>query len=147
MSFMGSEFLESHHLLYTPSILFGLPPSECSKPVWVFHLRECLTLLAMPDTSFRFMQLCDSVGLRPTVQSPLIKSPILVFDPNHAPTPMKCDVPKHMRCKLMPCPTCNECHMDNINHKIYLVSWTIISHAYNFQNKHSFNVNTFGHTY
>ena len=38
-------------------------------------------------------------------------------------------------CKLMPCPTCNECHMDNINHTIYLVSWTIISHAYNFQKK------------
>ena len=50
-------------------------------------------------------------------------------------------------CKLMPCPTCNECHMDNINHTIYLVSWTIISHAYSFQNKHSLNVNTFEHTY
>ena len=91
---------------------------------------------------FRFMQPCHSVGLRPTVSSPLIKSPISVFDPNHAPTPMKCDVPVHMQCnvplQINATSHCNEYHMDNINHTIYLVSWTIISHAYNFKSKHSF---------
>ena len=91
-----------------------------------------------PTQVFLFMQPCDSTGIRPTVPSPLIKSPNSVFDPNHAPTLMKCNVPVHMQCKLMSYPTYNECHMDNINHAIYLVSWIIISYAYNFENKHSF---------
>ena len=48
-------------------------------------------------------------------------------------------------CMLMSCPTCNGCQMDNINHTIYLVSWTIISHAYNFQLNIHNNVNTLTH--
>ena len=54
-------------------------------------------------------------------------------------------------CMLMSCHICNECHMDNINHTFYHVSWTIISHAYNFQiNTHqcqyiSTHISTFHH--
>ena len=95
-----------------------------------------------PTQVFRFMQPCDFVGLRPTVLSPHTKSPIMVFDSNYAPTPMKCDVLVHdamqcVICMLMPCSTCTECHMEHINHTIYLV------HVYNFQINIHNNVNTF----
>ena len=63
-------------------------------------------------------------------------------DSNHALTPMKCDVPVICNVmhhyKSMSCHICNECHINNINHTLCHVSWTIILHAYNFQNKHSF---------
>ena len=65
-------------------------------------------------------------------------------DSYHALTPMSCNVPMHkcnaMRhCMSIPCHICDECYMDNTNHTFYHVSWTIISKAYNFQNKHSSN--------
>ena len=47
-----------------------------------------------------------------------------------------CNVMHH--CMSMSCHICNECHMDNINHTLCHVSWTIIVYAYNFENKHSF---------
>ena len=56
MSFVGSGFLESHRRLYTPSTLFFLlSPSECSKPVRVFHPWECLALLAITRHMFSLL--------------------------------------------------------------------------------------------
>ena len=102
------DFWESHHRLRIPSTLFGFSPSECSKAVRVFHLRECLALLVI--TRHMFFVSCnrETIGLRPTVPSPLIKSSISLFDLNHAPTPMKCNVPVHMQCNtplhvMQPC--------------------------------------------
>ena len=54
MSFVGSGFLESHRRLH---FIFGLSLSEFSKPVRVFHPRECLALLAI--TRHKFSVLCN----------------------------------------------------------------------------------------
>ena len=103
VSFVGSGFLESHRRLRTLSTLFGLSPSECSKLVEVFLLEEVSNPSYYYSTQvFRFIQPCDFVELRPTVPSPPTKSLIVVLDSNHAPTPMKCDVPVYdaMQCAI-----------------------------------------------
>ena len=66
VSFVDSGFLESHHRLRTSSTLFGLSSSECSKPVLVFHSRECLDLLAI--TRHKFFLLYNRATLLDFVQ-------------------------------------------------------------------------------
>ena len=46
----------------------------------------------------------------------------------------------------MSCHISTECHMDNSNHTIHHVSWTIILNVYNFQ-LNSYHVDIFMHTY
>ena len=46
-----------------------------------------------------------------------------------------CNVIRH--CMSMSRYICDECHIDNLIHTFYHISWTIIFHAYNLQNKHS----------
>ena len=66
VSFVGSGFLESHRRIRTPSTLFGLSPSQCGKPVRVFHPREFLALLAI--TRHKFSILCIRFTLLDFVQ-------------------------------------------------------------------------------
>ena len=66
VSFVGSGFLESHRRLLMPSTLFGLSPSESSKPVRVFHPRQCLALLA--STRHKFSISCNRATLLDFVQ-------------------------------------------------------------------------------
>ena len=50
--------------------LVGISPSNVFEPVWVFHQRENLALLAITHyTFFLVMKSCDSVGRRLTVSS------------------------------------------------------------------------------
>ena len=61
VSFVGSGFLESHHRLCTPSTLFGLSLSKCSKPVRVFHPGECLALLTITRHKFSILYNCATL--------------------------------------------------------------------------------------
>ena len=66
------------------------------------------------------------------------QSPSMVIDHNHALTPSQCDVPVHLHnasLHVISCHMYNECYMDNSNHTIHHVLWTIISKTYNFQIK------------
>ena len=64
----------------------------------------------------------------------------MVIDHNHALTPIQSDVLVHMQCNallhVISCHIYHECYMDNSNHTIHHVLWTIISKTYNFQIKH-----------
>ena len=138
MFFVGIEFSGSHRRLCTPSDTFWTFTVGVSEPVWVFHPREYPALLAITRHKFlyRFVQPCDSVGLRPTVPSPPNQTPNAVLIFNHALTPMICDVPVHMQCNapllVISCHMCNECYMDNIIHTTHRVSRIITSYAYDF---------------
>ena len=82
------------------------------------------------------VRLCwtSSNSTKPTHQSPR-----MVIDHNHALTPIQCDIPLHMQCNaplhVISCHIYHECYMDNSNHTIQHVLWTIISKACNFQIK------------
>ena len=87
---------------------------------WVFHLRGCLSLLAIIRHIFSFSckQPCDSVGLRLMyrVHQSITKHNI---DSYHALTPMSCDIPVHKcnairHCMSIPCHVYIECYMDNL---------------------------------
>ena len=87
------------------------------------------------------MQQCDSIRLRPLVRSPVINHHMRCListmhsNPLNVMSPCICNVMRH--CMSMSCHICDECHMDNLIHTFYHVSWTIILHAYNLENKHS----------
>ena len=122
--------------------LFGLSPLECMNQYQVFHPKECLALLAITRYKFfYFMQQWDSVRFSSTILSPLINHQmrcLISTIPSHPWNAMSlciCNVMHH--CMSMSCHICDECHMDNLIHTFYYVSWTIILHAYNLQNKHS----------
>ena len=70
---------------------------------------------------------------------PTHQSPSIVIDHNHALTPIQCYVPVHMQCNaplhVILCHIYHECYMNNSNHTIHHVLWTIISKVYNFQIK------------
>ena len=103
--------MESHRRLRMPSKLFRLSRSRCKKPVWVFHPKgvsspSCYYLTQV----FSFhptMRLCWTLSKS---TEPTHQITIVAYNSNHAPTPMKCNVMHH--CMLMPCPICDECHMD-----------------------------------
>ena len=65
------------------------------------------------------------------------QSPSIVIDHNHALTPIQYDVPMLMQCNaplhVISYHIYHEYYMDNSNHTIHHVLWTIISKAYNFQ--------------
>ena len=131
-----------HHRLHMPSNTFWTLTIGVFEQVQVFHPKECLALFTITRHKFfffHFMQLYDFVRLRPTVPSPPIKHQmrcwisIIHSHPCNVMFPCICNAMCHMS---ISCHISNECHMDNINHTFHHVSWTIILHAYNLQNKH-----------
>ena len=65
-------------------------------------------------------------------------------------SPIQCDVLMHMQCNaplhVISCHMYNECYMDNSNHIIHHVSWTIILIAYNFHTiTHSMSIYLYTH--
>ena len=90
------------------------------------HVISCYATMPLCWTSFNDIE-------------PAYQSPTMVIDHNHAFTPIQCDDPVHMKCNaplhVISYYIYHECYMDNSNHTIYHVLWTIISKAYNFQIK------------
>ena len=130
MCFVGSEFPGSHHR--TPHAFLHFLDSTVGvyEPVQAFHPRGCRTLLASTHHTFFpcyvTVRLCwtSSNGTEPTHQSPS-----MVIDHNHALTPIQCNVSLHMHntsLHVISCHMYNECYMDNSNHTIHHVLWTII---------------------
>ena len=134
MSFVGSEFLVSHHKLRTPKHFHKLSPLEiCITTNTRSFTRGCIyPCLLLPDTYFLLL---FHVTVRPywtssndteTTQSITKRN----VDYNHALTPIQCNVPMfmHMQCNaslhVISCHTYNECYMDNIIHTTHQVSWT-----------------------
>ena len=115
---MGSEFFGSHRRLRTPSNTFWTFTVRVSEPIQVFHSREYLALLII--TRHNFLN-----EMFPCTHTHEMRC-----------FPCICNVMHH--CMSMSCHICDECHMDNLIHTFYHVSWIIILHAYNLQNKHSF---------
>ena len=80
------------------------------------------------------VRLCwtSSNGTKPTPQSPS-----MVIYHNHTLTLIQCDVLVHMQYNVsshvISCHIYHECYMNNSNHTIHYVLWTIILKAYNFQ--------------
>ena len=89
MFFVGSEFLGSYRRLRTSFNTFWTFIVRMFEPIWVFHLREYLTLLTI--TRHKFLPIYSTVrscltlsnGTKPTHQSP---NEVIYF--NHALTPM-----------------------------------------------------------
>ena len=124
--------------LRTPSYTFWTFTVGVYELVRIFHLMACLTLLAITHhTFFHVMQPCDSVGYRPTVPSPPINHQvwcliiIMHSHPFNAMSPCICNIMYH--CMLYHATYIM--NMDNSNHTIHNVLWTIIPKAYNFQIK------------
>ena len=141
--FCGQQILESHRRLRTPFTLFGLSSLECNEPVTRSFTRgSAYPFLLLLDTSFLFhatvrIYWISSNGTEPTHQLPNVVLILTMHShPLNAMFQCICNVMHHYM--SMSCHICNESHMDNINHTLCHVSWTIILHEYNFQNKHSF---------
>ena len=66
LSFVGSEFLGSHHRLRMPFYTFWNFTTRVYEPVQVFHPRKCLALLA--NTRQKFFTFYNSVTLLIFVQ-------------------------------------------------------------------------------
>ena len=115
----------------------GLSPERMSNPSYPPHFFPCYETGRLCWTS--------SNGTEPTHQPPS-----MVIDHNHALTPVQCDVPLHMHnasLHVISCHMYNEYYMNNLNHTIHHVLWTIILSAYNFQTNNHLNVNIFKHIY
>ena len=103
--------------------LFLLSPFECINQYRVFHLRECLALLAITRQRFFFFFPCleivqlywiSSNGTEPTQQSP---NEVFLFQSCTHTHEMRCslyicNVMHH--CMSMSCHICDECHMGNL---------------------------------
>ena len=78
MSFVGNEFLGSHHRIHTPSNTFWTFIVGVPEPIRVFHLREYLALFVITRHKFlpfySTVQLCwtSSNGTELTHQSPIV---------------------------------------------------------------------------
>ena len=105
MSFVGNEFLVSHHRLRTPKHFHGLSPLElCLTTNIESFIRGGIYLcLLLPDTYFlyHFIQPCDFVGRHSTVPSPPNQSPnavliiIMHSRPFNAKSPCICNAMRH----------------------------------------------------
>ena len=121
--FVGSEFSGSHRRLRMPSDTFAIFHRwihMSNQEYRVFHPRGYLSLLAIPNTHiFHFLfLLCNHeahFGCCPILPSPPSNTKHSVnlpcthdipsntkysVDLYHALTPMSCDVPVHMQCKM-----------------------------------------------
>ena len=101
----------------------------------VFHSREYLALFSITRHKFlpfrSTVRLCwtSSKGTEPTHQS----SNVVLISTCTYTHEMRCSCAYAMQCTI----SC-QFHMENLSYTFNHVSWTIILHAYNFQNNHSF---------